>query len=173
MAGIGSGLARELIERVDAVAGELRGRDLAWSVAAPAPGKWTPRQLVGHLIDSAVINCQRFGHAGTTDDLVCTPYDQDVWVAARGYADRDFRSLVDLWSALNRHIAAGLERTPDEVFVLPRSRHNLDRVAWEAVAQDEPVTLEYFVRDYLLHLQHHLHALDPDLCAKPGRQRTR
>ena len=51
------------------------------------PGKWSPREIIGHLIDSASNNHQRFVRALFQDDLVFPGYDQDAWVAAQAYRD--------------------------------------------------------------------------------------
>jgi hypothetical protein len=61
-----------------------------------------------------------------------------------------------LWQSFNSHIASVVERIPPDRLSLQRTRHNLDELAWITVPRDEPVTLEYFIRDYLGHLKHHL-----------------
>ena len=47
----------------------------------PAPGKWSPKQVIGHLIDSASNNHRRFVRANFVDDLIFPGYDQETWVA--------------------------------------------------------------------------------------------
>jgi hypothetical protein len=64
-----------------------------------------------------------------------------------------------------------MEATPEDVLGMARSDHNLHQLAWEVVPEDEPVTLEYFMRDYVGHLKHHLRQIDPDLADAPVRQR--
>jgi hypothetical protein len=49
----------------------------------PAPGKWCPREVIGHLIDSASNNHQRFVRAQFQDDLVFSGYEQDAWVSVQ------------------------------------------------------------------------------------------
>jgi hypothetical protein len=46
------------------------------------------------------------------------------------------------------------------VRVVPRSRHNLDQMAWQPVPRDQPATLDYFMADYVGHLKHHLQQID-------------
>ena len=53
----------------------------------PAPGKWSPKEIVGHLVDSASNNHERFVRARWTGDLVCPTYDQDAWVASQRYQE--------------------------------------------------------------------------------------
>ena len=121
-----------------------------------AAGKWSPKQLIGHLIDSASNNHQRFVRAQFTDDLVFPGYEQDAWVAAQRYGSAPWADLVELWRLFNLQLARVIEATPAPVRTRPRARHNLDELAWKPVPRSEPATLEYFQRDYLGHLEHHL-----------------
>ena len=66
----------------------------------PSPGKWSPKEIIGHLIDSASNNHQRFVRAQLQDDLVFPGYAQDEWVAAQRYQDGPWRELLELWRAV-------------------------------------------------------------------------
>lgn len=122
----------------------------------PQPGKWCSREIIGHLIDSASNNHQRFVRALFQDDLVFPGYAQDAWVSAQQYRDAPWRELVELWRSFNLHIARVMEAAPAEQRLRPRARHNLDELAWVAIPPDEPTTLDYFMADYVAHLKHHL-----------------
>lgn len=122
----------------------------------PAPGKWSAREVVGHLIDSASHNHQRFVRARFQDDLVFPGYEQDVWVAAQDYQNAPWAELVGLWSHFNRHVARVIAATPETLRLRVHHRHNLDDIAWQTVARDEPTTLDYLMNDYVGHLKHHL-----------------
>jgi hypothetical protein len=128
----------------------------AASAHRPAPGKWSPREVIGHLIDSASNNHQRFVRAQFQDDLVFPGYAQDGWVEAQRYQDANWRELIGLWSAFNQHLARVMESMPEAVRLRLRSRHNLDEIAWSPVPRDTPTTLDYFMNDYVGHLEHHL-----------------
>jgi len=121
-----------------------------------SPGKWSRKEIVGHLIDSASNNHQRFVRAQFTDDLICPTYDQDAWVRAQGYAQAPWSELVSLWALFNLQLARVMDAIPAESRIRPRTRHNLDQVAFRAVPPSEPATLEYFMEDYVVHLEHHL-----------------
>jgi hypothetical protein len=125
-------------------------------------GGWTRKQLLGHLVDSASNNHQRFVRAQFTDELVFPGYDQERWVEMQRYGDAPWPSLVALWREFNLHLARVIAATPVEVATSSRAKHNLDAIAWNAIAADQPVTLEYFMRDYVAHLEHHLAQLLPD-----------
>lgn len=136
--------------------------DVSAEVAArrPAPGKWSIKEIVGHLIDSASINHQRFERAQWTDDLVFTGYDQDAWVASQNYQDAPWPDLVVLWLEFNRQIAHTMAAIPPSVRARQRLRHNLDQIAFRAVSTDQPVTLDYFMSDYVEHLKHHVRQIE-------------
>lgn len=113
----------------------------------PAPGKWSPRQIVGHLIDSASNNHGRFVRAALHDDLVFPGYEQDGWVATQDYQHASWRDLVSLWAAFNRHLAGVMAAIPGDARSRPRTSHNLDEIATHGVPSTEPTTLDYFMND--------------------------
>ena len=63
----------------------------------PAADKWSAKEIVGHLVDSASNNHQRFVRARWADDLVFPTYDQDAWVSAQQYQHAPWGELVTLW----------------------------------------------------------------------------
>lgn len=128
----------------------------AASETAPAPGKWSPREVIGHLIDSASNNHQRFVRAQFTDDLEFHGYEQAEWVGIQGYNAEPWERLVQLWRLYNLHLLHLISNISTESLTKQRRKHNLYEIAWQPVPVEQPVTLEYFIRDYLEHLKHHL-----------------
>ena len=122
----------------------------------PAPGKWSPKEVIGHLIDSASTNHQRFVRATWQDDLVFSTYAQDEWVELQDYQHADWRDLLRLWASFNRHIARVMMSIPGDARTRMRARHNLDRIAWRHVPATQPVALDYLMEDYVGHFEHHL-----------------
>ena len=118
--------------------------------------EWSRRQILGHLIDSAANNHQRFVRAQFTDDLLFPGYDADEWVGAQKYNDQPWPDLIDLWRAYNMHLLHVVSVIPDGVLTQRREKHSLDQIAFRTVDQNTPTTLEYLIRDYLDHLKHHL-----------------
>src|SRR5207302_10752544 len=88
----------------------ITGNDAAHK---PGPDRWSKKEILGHLIDSAGNNHQRFVRAQLVPHLDFPEYDQDRWVAAQSYATQSWTELIDLWAALNRHILHVLKAMPE------------------------------------------------------------
>jgi hypothetical protein len=130
-----------------------------------SPDKWSIKEVLGHLIDSAANNHQRFVRAQFTDDLVFPGYEQEKWVNAQKYHDESWSDMVQLWSSYNLHLVHVVAAIPEATLMRARIRHNLDQIALNPVGKNDPTTLDYFVRDYLVHMKHHLdqiYAMDSD-----------
>lgn len=121
-----------------------------------AAGAWSAKETIGHLIDSAANNHQRFVRAQFTDGLDFPGYAQDEWIAAQHYGDAPWPRLVELWRLYNLHLLHVVARIPADELKRPRRPHSLDRIAFRLLGADEAATLEYLIRDYLEHLKHHL-----------------
>ena len=148
-------------QTVEAAADRLALISEEQSETPPGEGKWTPKEVIGHLIDSAANNHQRFVHAQFTDDLVFSGYEQEEWVRVQGYNKEPWQQLIQLWKHYNLHLQHLMSATPEATRVRARTRHSLDTIAWQAVGQNEPVTLEYFMRDYVAHMKNHLRQVLP------------
>lgn len=141
---------------VDAAEPRLRAIPDEATTIRPAPDKWSPREIVGHLIDSASNNHQRFVRARWMNDLVFEAYEQDGWVEAGDYQGAPWLELIVLLAGFNRQIARVMASVPEEIRTRAQVRHNLDRVAWQTLPPSHPATLDYFMSDYVGHLEHHL-----------------
>jgi len=148
--------ANELTSVVDDAARWLSTIPEPESGRRPADDKWSAKEIIGHLVDSASNNHQRFVRARWADDLVFPTYDQDGWVSAQQYQQAPWAELVSLWRTFNLQIARVMAAVPQEVRLREHTRHNLDRVAWRTLPAHTPATLDYFMRDYVGHLRHHL-----------------
>lgn len=124
-----------------------------------SPDDWSPKETIGHLIDSAANNHQRFVRAQFTDDLVFPGYEQDQWVSSQKYRDESWPEVVQLWSSYNLHLVHVASAISEDVLTKPRLRHTLDQIAFNLVDKNDPATLEYLIRDYVDHLQHHLNQI--------------
>jgi hypothetical protein len=126
------------------------------SATPRADGGWSPRQIIGHLVDSASNNHQRFVRAQFQDDLVFPGYAQDAWVRAGDYQTAAWDDLVALWRTFNLQIARVMEAVPADIRLRERTRHNLDEIGFDPIPRDRPATLDHLMRDYVRHLEHHL-----------------
>lgn len=124
-----------------------------------SPDDWSPAEVLGHLIDSAANNHQRFVRAQFTDDLVFSGYEQNQWVGSQKYSDEPWPDVIQLWSAYNLHLLHVASVIPEDVLTKARSPHTLDQIAFNLVDKNDPATLEYLIRDYVDHLRHHLNQI--------------
>ncbi len=111
--------------------------------ARPLPHKWSKKEILGHLIDSAQNNIQRFIR-GQYEDNPYLMYGQDDWVSLNNYQKKDETELIELWKLLNLQITHIWDAMPEENLSLPCR-----------VAGDQ-VTIQWHVDDYTEHLKHHL-----------------
>ena len=96
--------------------------------ARPMGGGWSAQQILGHLIDSAANNHQRFVRAQFTDHLDFPGYEQEQWVLAQHYEAEAWPRLLDLWLAYNHHLAHVVAGIPQQALSLQRTRRSLDRL---------------------------------------------
>jgi hypothetical protein len=141
-------MATELAGRFRAELDELKatllGLPEALADAPWRPGGWTRKQIAGHLLDSATNNRQRFVRAAIDGQYAGPGYAQDAWVAAHGYAQRDWATLLHWWVTEHEILAAAVDGIPEE------------RLAAQCrVGDGEPVTLRFLIEDYLAHQRHH------------------
>jgi DinB superfamily len=121
-----------------------------------SPDDWSPVEVLGHLIDSAANNHQRFVRAQFTDDLVFSAYEQEQWVSSQKYSDEPWPEVIQFWSSYNLHLLHVISVIPEDVLTRARTPHTLDQIAFNLVEKNDPATLEYLIRDYVDHLRHHL-----------------
>lgn len=107
-------------------------------------GGWTRKQTLGHLLDSAANNRQRFVRAALDGAYTGPGYAQERWVAAHGYAAQDWETLLRWWRAEHEILAAIVDRVPEE-------RLNAECIVGGA----SPVTLRFLIEDYLTHQRWH------------------
>ena len=117
---------------------------------------WSSKQIIGHLIDSAANNHARFVLGQMKDDLVFPGYEQDRWVEIQHYQQAPWPQLVDLWRAYNLHLLHVMSWTAADKLNHGCTQHSLQDIAFKTVSTDEPATLGYLMKDYVVHLKHHL-----------------
>jgi hypothetical protein len=108
-------------------------------------GGWSRKEILGHLIDSALNNHQRFVRASLDGSYEGPPYAQEGWVAMHGYESMNWDTLLEHWRWQNELLAEVVERIPEERSDAPCR-----------VGDGDPVTLRFLVEDYLSHLHQHV-----------------
>ena len=105
--------------------------------------KWSKKEIVGHIIDSAQNNIRRFIVAQYENEPKIV-YDQNKWVTISGYQNYALDELINLWYSLNKHICNILKNMPEEM-------------AMCTCETGEVHTIEWLAKDYIKHLRHHMH----------------
>lgn len=143
-----------LDHEVSAALPRLRAISEVAAAQAHGSGTWSSKQILGHLIDSAANNHQRFIRGQSVPELRIVGYEQEHWVASQRHDLRAWTDLVDLWSAYNRHLAHVIAHIPESLRATP-----------VFISDDDPMTLGVVAIDYVGHLQHHLRQI---MSARPG-----
>ena len=110
-------------------------------------GKWSAKEVIGHLIDSAVNNLGRIIRLQIEAGQSLPGYQQMEWVRLQHYAEREWAQVLALWFALNEHVAWTIAHVKK------------DRLANRGVVAGEPLTLGLLIEDYVAHMEHHLRAM--------------
>jgi hypothetical protein len=138
-------LAENFRRELDAIYAALREIPPALAGAPWGAGGWTRKQVMGHLLDSATNNRQRFVRAATEGRYAGPKYAQEAWVAAHGYAGQAWETLLVWWKAEHEILAEVVDRIPEE---------RLEASC--VVGADAAVPLRFVIQDYLRHQRHHL-----------------
>jgi DinB family protein len=122
--------------------------DNADTSARPSENKWAKKEILGHLLDSASNNHQRFVRAALQGSLTFPGYNQNALVDLQNFAEVDWNFLVDFWAAYNRFLAHVINNLPAEAAAITCN-----------IGDNKPATLEWLAADYVAHLKHHLNQI--------------
>jgi hypothetical protein len=145
-------VVQELNTLINDFTAKLRAMEAADFETRPQPHKWSKKEVIGHLVDSAQNNLRRFivsTYAVTPPNIV---YDQDVWVRLNGYQSMLPDQVVTLWSLVNQQILAVLQQLPPDDYSKAcdtgKDKQQLHSLLWLA-------------EDYVKHMKHHLNQVFP------------
>lgn len=124
---------------------QLQSVDEARWIYKPNPSKWSRKEILGHLVDSAQNNIRRF-IVTQYEEIPKITYAQDVWVAAANYQNYTIKDLITLWVLLNNHICIVLK--------------NISKTGQERLCDANEIhAIKWLAEDYNKHLMHHLHQI--------------
>ena len=138
-------VSEKIRETISAAKPELLKISAELAAKKSKPGSWSKKEILGHLIDSASNNHQRFVRGAQNAAIDFPVYKQDPWVEVQHYNEMNWSNLVELFYQYNYHLSRIIDFIPAE------SLNNLCNIGKES-----PVTLKFVIEDYLRHLNHHI-----------------
>lgn len=140
-------LALKIEQAVNSAYEELIGLSDAEVQRRPAGSAWSIKEIIGHLVDSASNNHQRWVRLQISDGLRFPDYqcDNEKWIRIQQYNNQDWESLLSLWRFFNLHLS----------FIVRCVDKGCLRNKW-IIEEDAIVTLNDLMMDYLIHLNDHL-----------------
>jgi hypothetical protein len=123
----------------------------------PYPDKWSIKETLGHLVDSAANNHQRIVRLQENRDIGAFKYSQQHWVNSQNYQDEPWQDIVEFWFRYNSHLAHIIARIDSG---------SLEHVC--DIGYSGPATLIFVIEDYLRHVEHHLKQIYSN--ADPGER---
>jgi hypothetical protein len=142
---LASGVAKQFRSQLDAIRAALFSVSSDMADKPWREGGWTRKEIVGHLLDSAANNRQRFVRAAIDGSYAGPMYAQDAWVAIHGYAELPWKTLLEWWNVEHEILASIVDHIPE-----------LRMDASSTVGDDAPVTLQFLIEDYIAHQMWHL-----------------
>jgi len=112
--------------------------------AKPNADRWSSKEILGHLVDSASNNHQRFVRMQIENNLTLPGYLQNEWVAVQQWQQREWSDIIDLWKLYNQHIL--------HIFKVVQE----DKLANTVSLKGNTYTLQFIIDDYVDHMEHHL-----------------
>jgi len=139
---------QQVVERLNTHLSSIPARYQQFSedvlLQRPAPGKWSRKEILGHLCDSALNNLKRFTDAqALPQPYTIIGYKQDQLVMLNRYQELPLEQVLQLWKTLNQQIVYVISHIP------------ADRLAYTVITSGGPQTLQWLIEDYIEHMDHH------------------
>ena len=145
-------VAQELQETVAYVMPFLNAISPSEAAEKPLVNKWSKKEILGHLIDSAGNNQQKFVRMMAQPHIDFEGYAQVHWVQSQHYQTAEWADLIGLWGAFNGHLA--------HIITYTDATHLQNTIMIDG---EGPFTLEFLMMDYVAHVKHHLKQILPSL----------
>jgi len=138
---------KQLVHYLETMPDRYRALNEDALLQQPAPGKWSKKQILGHLIDSAINNLKRFTDIQVADQpYIVQAYRQHELNEINNYQQLPLEHLLQLWQSLNRQIIFIVENVPAEKFhYAVKPQYNSGEIK----------TLAWLICDYVAHIEHH------------------
>jgi len=140
-----SDVSKELKQLISGYYVQLEKMDESEMDFKPGPARWSKKEILGHLIDSAQNNIRRFIVAQYEEQPEIV-YQQDEWVRLNSYRNMESRTLIELWFLLNQQICHLLGHMNDAQF---------EKTCFTGTVR----TVDWLATDYIKHLRHHIHQI--------------
>ena len=118
----------------------------------PAEGKWSKKEILGHLCDSAVNNLVRFINAPiSAKPYIVTGYDQDEWVKMNDYYNLNINDIAEMFAIFNNRIIEVISNIPEE-------KLKTVCIIGDAGFRENSGTesLQWLIEDYIEHMEYHI-----------------
>lgn len=150
-------LMNNIINRMNQLISEIPEKVLAIPedtlTVKPAENKWSKKEIIGHLCDSAFNNHSRFIRAQfQPEPFKIVRYEQDEWVKLNNYQNIPAKEILDLWVRLNRQIVNIITAMPSDKLAV---MCDLGTAAFRE--GDVEKNMLWLIEDYVLHMEYHLH----------------
>lgn len=142
-------LGKQLVEVVHGATPWLEAFTEEQAKQTERAGQWCAKEIVGHLVDSAVNNLARIVRLQYEDSPDLQGYDQNAWVKLQSYSERPWPEMLALWRTLNEHLGSAVRHVDKAA------------LARKGTLAGSVPTLGFLIEDYIAHMEHHLRALKP------------
>lgn len=119
-------------------------------------GKWSNKEILGHLVDSAANNHQRFIRSQFFENMIFMGYNQNEWIEVSNYNSFNWDKLVYLWKNYNLLLIHIVENMSGDFLNKLNKKHNIDQIGLKEVTSFDEITMKDLVIDYFNHMEHHL-----------------
>lgn len=112
-----------------------------------ADGKWTVREVVGHIMDTERVFAYRLLTIARADTTSLPGFDQDAWMEVAGFDRRSLSELLDEWGTVRAATLALIRTLSDE------------EAARSGIANGAPITVRALAWIIAGHELHHVRLL--------------
>ena len=134
----------ELEQQMESFSALLRSISAEKASFAYAEGKWTIKELAGHVIDTERIMAYRALRIARNDTTPLPGFDENDYVANAHFADRSLESLADEFAAL-RKANMNLIRSLNAI--------EIDR---SGISNEKPISVRALIFIMAGHVNHHV-----------------